>query len=156
MLFSELTGRPVMTVAEAKRAGVVDGFVVDPARATVVALRLQKTPDSKRNLLSLSRIRAIGPDAVMVPDTESLRTAEEALAEQAELAGKGLDLPDKPVLTERGEETGTVDDAHFDPETGALHALVTTEGEIPGRAMIGLGTYAVVVRAGPESHPVTP
>jgi uncharacterized protein YrrD len=145
MLFSQTEGRSVVSVADAKSVGVVDACVVDPAAARVVALRLYKTKDSKRNILTVARARAIGPDAVMVPDREVLETAEGLLAE---LSDKSHDLPEKRVLTERGDELGTVSDVDFDPETGAVLTLHTTAGDLDGKSMIGVGGYALVVREG--------
>ncbi|MFG2192765.1 hypothetical protein [Streptomyces sp. NPDC048639] len=144
MLFSQTEDRPVVSVADASTVGVVDACVVDPALARVVALRLHKTKDSKRNILTLARARAIGSDAVMVDDPEVLETAEGGLAE---LADKNRDLPQKRVLTDRGDELGSLTDVDFDPESGAVLTLHTTAGDLEGRALIGNGGYAVVVRA---------
>jgi sporulation protein YlmC with PRC-barrel domain len=50
------------------------------------------------------------------------------------------------VLTEHGTEHGTVKDIAFDPVTGRILTLYTALGEISGTRLLGLGSYAVVVR----------
>ncbi|WP_329360807.1 PRC-barrel domain-containing protein [Streptomyces sp. NBC_01483] len=52
------------------------------------------------------------------------------------------------VLTEDGDERGTVRDISFDPVTGRVTKMCTTLGDIPGDRLIGLGDYALVVRTG--------
>ncbi|MDJ0342312.1 PRC-barrel domain-containing protein [Streptomyces sp. H10-C2] len=146
MLFSETTGRPVVSAAEATTIGVVDGFVVDPATAAVVALRLKKT-DGAGDTLVWEHVHAIGPDAVIVRSGATLGTPS---GELAPLADKHRSLPGKRVLDERGEDFGTVSDVEFDPGTGTLLTIHTTTGDHPGRSVLGLGSYALVLReAGP-------
>lgn len=52
------------------------------------------------------------------------------------------------VLTEDGDERGTVRDIAFDPVTGRVEKLCTALGDIPGDRLVGLGDYALVVRTG--------
>jgi uncharacterized protein YrrD len=49
-------------------------------------------------------------------------------------------------LTEDDTTHGTVKDIAFDDMTGQLRALHTALGNISGDRLIGLGSYAVVVR----------
>jgi sporulation protein YlmC with PRC-barrel domain len=58
------------------------------------------------------------------------------------------DLLGRRVLTETGTEHGTVLDVAFDTRTGRLLAVFTTRGELPADRLLGLGDYALVVRAG--------
>jgi sporulation protein YlmC with PRC-barrel domain len=53
----------------------------------------------------------------------------------------------KRVLTEGGDGLGTVNDVEFDPADGSIRAILTGTEEIAGPRMLGLGSYAVVVRA---------
>lgn len=79
MLFSETAGRQVVSATEARTVGIVDGFVVDPATASVVALRLKKT-DGSGDTLVWEHIHAIGPDAVIVRSGATLGTPSGELA----------------------------------------------------------------------------
>ncbi|MDF9813721.1 PRC-barrel domain-containing protein [Streptomyces sp. SPB162] len=142
MLFSETVGRHVVSAAEARTVGIVDGFVVDPAKASVVALRLKKT-DGSGDTLVWDHIHAIGPDAVIVRSGATLGTPSGDLAP---LADKHRSLPGKRVLDERGEALGTVSDVDFDPDSGALLTVRTTTGDSPGDRVLGLGSYALILR----------
>jgi uncharacterized protein YrrD len=150
MLFSENTGRSVVSVADATTVGVVDGFVVDPAVARVVALRLRKTKDA-RNLLAWPRIHAMGEDAVMVASGDALEGRE--ASSLGELADERHSLPGKRILSERGNELGAVSDVDFDPETGSVLSLITAQGQIAGKEMVGVGSYAVVVHESASPRP---
>ncbi|MCZ4118506.1 PRC-barrel domain-containing protein [Streptomyces sp. H39-S7] len=142
MLFSETVGRQVVSAAEARTVGIVDGFVVDPAKASVVALRLKKT-DGSGDTLVWDHIHAIGPDAVIVRSGATLGTPS---GELAPLADKHRALPGKRVLDERGEALGTVSDVDFDAGSGALLTVRTTTGDCAGDRVLGLGAYALVLR----------
>ncbi|WP_406164520.1 PRC-barrel domain-containing protein [Streptomyces sp. NBC_00996] len=142
MLLSELSGLTVMSKADATAIGTVDGIVIDPAASRVAALRLAKTSGAG-SYLAWPDIHAVGPDAVMAPGRGALRDADEELAP---LTAASRDLPGKRVLTDHGEEAGTLQDIDFDPRTGGVSALLTAGGSIPGTHLIGVGSYAVVVR----------
>ncbi|MFE9427407.1 PRC-barrel domain-containing protein [Kitasatospora sp. NPDC006697] len=150
MRFTETTGHPVVSATEATTVGVVAGFVLDPTGGRVAALRLRKT-SGVGNLLAWSRIHAVGPDAVIVrPDEAPPADDEEAAAALDTLADKHREPLGKRVLTELGEEAGTVTDLDFDPETGEVLTLYTTAGEVAGHRTIGLGGYALVIGAAPS------
>ncbi|MBW1604500.1 PRC-barrel domain-containing protein [Streptomyces sp. JJ66] len=142
MLLSQMVGLSVMSAADATTVGVTDGVVIDPAGRTVAALRLKKTGSG--SYLPWSGVQAIGRDAVMATSGEALRDVEGDLAR---LADASKDLLGKRVLTDAGFDAGTVRDVDLDPETGAVLSLHTTQAEIPGAALLGLGSYAAVVRA---------
>jgi sporulation protein YlmC with PRC-barrel domain len=63
------------------------------------------------------------------------------------LVGKDHQLLGKRVLSTGGDDLGKVADTEFDPDTGAVTALVLTSGEIAGTHLVGVGSYAVVVHA---------
>ena len=50
------------------------------------------------------------------------------------------------VLTENGTAHGTVKDIAFEDTTGQVRMLYTALGDISGDRLVGLGSYAVVVR----------
>lgn len=143
MRFSEAHRHKVVSTSSAVTIGRVDGFVVDPRTARVVALRLKKTPGDAE-LLRWSDLTAFGRDAVTVPGPEALVTAD---AELTTLADKHHDVLGKRVLTDTGVSVGTVQDVEFDLTDGTVRTLLTDVDEIPGTAMTGLGTYALMVRA---------
>lgn len=141
MLFSEVSGRKVVSTGTAETVGRVDDFVIDPSTRSVIALELKKTDTG--DTLTWASLTAVGADAVTVADASAIRDADGRVAE---LSGKDHRALGKRVLTMLGDEIGKVEDVDFDPATGALTALIVGSQELPGGSLIGIGSYAVVVR----------
>lgn len=142
MRFSEARKQKVVSTSSATTVGRVDGFVVDASAARVVALLLKKTPGDA-DLLRWADLTAFGRDAVTVPGAESLTSAAGDLAV---LADKHHDVVGKLVLTDAGVAVGKVVDVDFDLTDGTVLTLITDRDEIPGASMLGLGSYALMVR----------
>lgn len=142
MLFSEATGRTVLSTGTAETVGTVDGFLVDPVTAQVVALRLKKTLGSG-DTLHWAEVTSFGTDNVTVTSadavTQAADTAKDLDTKSAQLLGKRL-------LTDAGTDIGTVDDIEFDPASGAVISLQTRNGPVYGDRLIGCGSYAVIVK----------
>jgi sporulation protein YlmC with PRC-barrel domain len=140
MLFSQALRRPVMSISSATSVGTVDGFVVDVKRPQIVALRLAGSD----RVVEWDRVKNFGPDAVTVANDQApadLKGRVQALSDSR------FGLLNKRVLDDHGDETGTVHDVAFDPETGRVTSVLTSDGEVDGDRLIGCGPYAVVVRA---------
>ncbi len=143
MRFSEAQGRKVVSTSTAATVGVVDGFVVDPDAGSVLALELRSA--SSGDILPWAAIQSFGADAVTVESPDAATAADESVAA---LRGKQHHLIGKRVLTTDGDEDGAVFDVDFDPETGAIIRLLGDEDrDVPGSRLVGVGSYAVVVRA---------
>ncbi len=147
MLFTELTGRKVVSTDSASTVGVVADYIVDPRLPGVVAFTLSKTP-GQGSVLPWANIIAVGADAVTVPTVDAIIAPDEQLTE---LSGKPHALPGKRVLSTAGEEIGTVRDVDFDPATGRLTALELETGPIDPAGLLGVGSYAAIVQAPPPS-----
>ncbi|MEU9631188.1 PRC-barrel domain-containing protein [Streptomyces luteogriseus] len=136
MLFSEARGLPVLTLGEAEEVGVVRSLTVDAVSGVVTHVRVRGRHSRKETVLAWGALHAIGPDAVLV------RSA----AEPAEVPPHH-ELPGLRILTETGDTLGTVQDVAFEPGTGRVEAVVTAHGDLPADRLLGLGDYALVVRA---------
>ncbi|BCL24754.1 PRC-barrel domain-containing protein [Streptomyces tuirus] len=136
MLFSEARGLPVLTLTEAEELGTVKSLTVDAASGVVTHVRVRGHHSRKETVLAWGALHAIGPDAVLV------RTP----AEPAHVPPHH-ELPGLRILTETGDTLGTVQDVVFEPGTGRVEAVVTTHGDLPADRLLGLGDYALVVRA---------
>lgn len=148
MKFSEAKGHKVVSLATAETVGKVRGLLVDPVLRSVVAVRLKKKTD-RGDILRWDNLTAFGVDAVTISD---LAAVTELDADLEPLRGKRRRLRKKRVLTSDGDELGKVADVDFDPDTGALTNIILHEGpEIPAERLIGVGSYAVVVREQPDS-----
>ena len=147
MLFSEAKGHKVVSSSSAATVGKVAGFVVDPVTRSVVALQLKKTENG--DYLRWPDLVAFGADAVTVKDGSVLGDGGPEVAAHG---GKAHRVLGKRVLTSGGDELGKVADVGFDPATGTLTSLVLGKGgsgEVAGERLVGIGSYAVVVREEP-------
>lgn len=143
MLFSEARGHPVVSTSTADTLGRVDEFLVDPGRRAIVALHLKKAKGG--NTLLWRNISSFGADAVTVSGPDKVA---DAAGDVAELVGKDHRLVGKRVLTTAGEELGEVDDVEFDHDSGTVTALLLRAGVVDGTGLVGVGSYAVVVKGG--------
>ncbi|MDT0611885.1 PRC-barrel domain-containing protein [Streptomyces lancefieldiae] len=137
MLFTEVRGLPVVLPAEAHPLGTVTSLTVDPASGVVSHLRLRGRRWGRETVLAWDAVHAIGPASVRVRTA----TAPDTVPPRHDLLGRR-------VLTDAGAEHGTVLDVAFAPETGRVLAVLTTRGEVSADRVLGLGDYALVVRAG--------
>lgn len=143
MRWSEAIGRDVVDTSTAEVVGTVDDLVLDPPRGVVAAIAVGD------RVVSWSDAEGIGTDAVTLrsaallsePDTESTRSA---------VSGAG-DPIGKRVITEDGFDAGIVEDLTFDADSGQVGQLVLDRGELPGGRLLGVGSFAVVVRSGDGS-----
>lgn len=140
MLFSEASGRKVVSTSTAETLGQIADFVIDPQTRSLVALTVKKTDHG--DTLLWSRITAFGSDAVTVPAAEAIFDADDAVAA---LSGKDHHPIGKRVLTTAGEDLGSVADVDFDPENGRLITLTLATGGIAAERLIAIGSYAAVV-----------
>lgn len=141
MLFSQAHGLPVITAGEATSLGTVQDLTIDALTASLACLRLSAAsgPDGA---VSWDAVEAVGPNAVIVRSRAAAEADPDDVPAHHEAVGSR-------VLTEHGVEHGTVKDIAFDPRSGRILTLYTALGEIPGERLMGLGSYALVVRAEP-------
>ncbi len=145
-----LLGQPVIARDTADRVGTLDGIVLDPETGKVVAVQLGAKKSSR--FIRWDDISAIGSDAIMVSNADSVRDARGSLEERA--AAGIASLLDKRVLDDRGDELGTVDDLELNKTTGIINELRVGDVHVAGERLIGIGSYAIVASAEPLSHDV--
>ncbi|MFH8448015.1 PRC-barrel domain containing protein [Streptomyces fungicidicus] len=137
MLFSRVRGLPVLTPGDADRVGVVRALTVDASSAEVTHVRIRRGRLRKEAVVAWDALGAVGPDMLIARPSGG----------PAEVPPH-RDLVGSRVLTECGEERGTVLDAAFDPVTARIEAILTTRGELPPGRLLGLGDHALVIRTG--------
>lgn len=142
MRFSEAKGRKVVSASNAETVAKVDEFLIDPKTRAVLAIKLKKS--SAGDTLLWTEITGFGADAVIVAGVESLK---EAPARVDRLEGKDRRVLGKRVLSTGGDVLGEVKDVEFDAESGAVTALILADGDLAGARLVGIGSYAVVVKA---------
>ncbi|CAN5635754.1 hypothetical protein BH11ACT8_BH11ACT8_34490 [soil metagenome] len=146
MRYSELKGRKLVDTTSAETVGKVDGFLIDPETRAVVALEFKKTEHG--SVVAWADLTAVGADAVTIAGTDALVDPDGRLAELATKDGAVLK---KRVLSAAGEDLGQVRDLELDAETGAVRELLVGEKKhllpVAGDRLLGIGSYAVVVKA---------
>ncbi|MDY7089038.1 MAG: PRC-barrel domain-containing protein [Actinomycetota bacterium] len=138
---SEIEGRSVLASDEARLVGRVAGVVIDPRKAVVVALRVHRAPSG--DTLDWPDISGLGADAVMVGSSAAIH---EPTGRAAEIREGDHEFVGKRLLTHAGDELGRVTDVAFDEKTGTVTDVYTSDGPVPGDALLGCGSYAVVVQ----------
>ena len=150
MRLREAYGRKVVSTDDAETIGRLDAFVIDAEQRCVVGLRLAKV-QGDRPFLSWSDLQGFGSDAVTVPSADVLRLARGEAEERA--ASRGFQPIGKLVLSEWGTVLGKVEDVDFDEGSGALVGFdLGDAGSVASDRLLGLGSYAVVVREVPPDE----
>lgn len=139
--FRQAHGRKVISRATASDVGAVNHLLLDADQRRIAAVVVGRGKNAQ--LVDWDQLSGFGPDAVMINDEGALRAPADD-RERAAADGK-LDLVGKRILTEGGNELGTLDDVTFDPATGVVELLVTEDREISARSLLGSGPYAVVL-----------
>jgi uncharacterized protein YrrD len=140
--FREAHGRKVVSRATAEALGELSHMVVDSSRRHVSAVVVSK---GKKHafVVDWEHISGFGPDAVMVESEDTLRPPADE-HEQKAVDGK-LELVGKRVLSERGNEHGSITDVEFDPDSGDVDSVLIGEERIPATDLLGVGSYAAVL-----------
>ncbi|MGW1600479.1 PRC-barrel domain-containing protein [Streptomyces eurythermus] len=139
MMFTQVQGLPVITADEAEPLGRVESLTIDAPTGSIACLRLSGAP---RHITAIAwhAVEAVGRDAVIVRSRAAADPGQGSLPAHQEALGRR-------VLTEHGAAHGTVKDIAFDNTTGRVRTLYTALGDISGDRLLGIGSYAVVVRA---------
>jgi sporulation protein YlmC with PRC-barrel domain len=140
MRLSELTGHPVISTADAQELGRVDTVIVDPRDRSVRAYRLS----GGNWCIPAESTKSVGADAVMVEGADVIVEPRDELEQRA--VERNLQIIGSRALTDHGNGIGTVSDLEFDTHTGKVESLSIGSTVVPGDELIGVGTYAVVVR----------
>lgn len=143
MLFSETKNYQVISTDTATTVGVLNGFIIDPHTAKVVAIRVKKS-DGPGDTVDWNDLTAFGADVITVP---SLRVLTDATGRAADLTAGDVDILGKRLLTDAGVDIGTIADVEFNPQDGNVTALITKDDDrVAGARLIGAGSYAVIVK----------
>ncbi len=138
----DLRHRPILDLSTATTIGRAEHAVIDVEQRTVVALALAKV-EGDATILPWDSIRSIGADAITVDNGDLLRAPAGELEQRT--ASGSLDPIAKKVLSDAGDEHGSLDDIVIDSESGAVTDLVIGDRTVPGRALIGIGDYAAIL-----------
>lgn len=140
-----MTGQPVIAIDSAEQVGKIRHFVVSPDVSRVDRLHID---GRKKNaaFVSWEDLESFGADRVMLRSGAEPTPAED---ERDDEAARGqIVLLGTRILDTAGFERGTVADATFDPTSGKIINVTTSEkDEIPASGIHSLGSYAMVIDA---------
>ncbi|MFG2972428.1 PRC-barrel domain-containing protein [Streptomyces sp. NPDC048331] len=140
-LFSQTQGRGVVGLSTAETLATVTGLAVAASPARIAALRVKtKNPGT---LITWNHVQALGPDAITVRSADDIQSEDDTKTR----ADKQHDPLGKRVLTETGQDIGTLQDIEFDATTGHIQRLILAGQDIAGERLLGAGSYAVIVAA---------
>jgi len=140
--FSDISGNPVMDTSTATGVGKVAAPIVDPVTQKVLGFRVKRSK-GPGDVVLWEGLSGLGPDALTVDSAERV---VDPPAEWKQRASSRLDLIGRRVLTEHGHFLGKVRDVEFDPANGRITSLMLKEAFVDGERLLGIGSYAVVVR----------
>lgn len=134
---SEVLGTRVMSRSSAERVGKLERVVFDHPPRRIAAVQVGKS------LIDWSGVSGLGTDAVVIESSDQLHPPDGA-REDAAVAGV-LDWKGKRVLSDHGNEVGTVVEIELDEASGAIETVETTGGRFPADRLLALGSYCLVV-----------
>lgn len=140
-----MIGHTVIAVDTAEEIGSVKHFVVASDVSRIERLHIDGRK-KKAVFAEWSDLDSFGADRVMVSAAANPAGAHDD--RDVEAAQGHVELLGSRVLDTGGFEHGTVADATFDSETGAITSIITSDGTRVDQSFVhSLGSYAVVVDA---------
>jgi len=126
---SNVIGLKVIAVREGEVIEDVDDLIFSPKDHQVKAL-LVKTKGliSDAKVVLLKDIKSIGRDAVIVESRDVLKKASDVSEPVSSISRDGEFLTKTKIITETGNDLGTVSDIYFDPMGGTVEELEVSGG----------------------------
>lgn len=134
-------GKPAINRETAEQLGKVQHFVVDARARRVQALAVSVGRGTQ--LVDWTQVESIGPDAVIV------NGSHEPNGDDDRAVSGALHPLQKRVLSDQGNEIGTLDDVEID-DGGRVRTLIVGDEHVQGGRLEGVGSYAVVITADPS------
>ena len=155
----KLMGMPVVSLADGQQLGQVKGFIIHPAKMSIVALLMERQGWFKEQpVIPYQHVKNVGQHVVTVDQPQAMAKLS-SFPELEALAKNPLPLLKNRVITEEGALLGTVDDFYFDPQSGRLLSLEIRKGifwgktSLPTEKILTWGKDALIVQAHAEIPP---
>ncbi len=155
MKYSDLNGKPVISVATAEKIGDVDDVYINTREQRILAVRVNMSGlfSGHRSVL-WSDIQSVGENAVTIPNAEVLHEEKDLPVLQD--AVQSGDILGNRIVTEGGTDVGTAGDFDFDSKTGEIASYVLSGGIlqslqrqehlVPATWVKSIGSKLIVVR----------
>jgi len=136
MNISDLIGKPVVSMIDGEKVGVVKDLLVDPDNLRATALSLGGIPG--QGLLPFEHIKSVGVDALTIETAQAIQWATGQLSTAT---GRPMhELKKLPVMDSSGTELGGIQDIEIDVSTGRLLSM-----KVGGGGVFGIGGHSTVV-----------
>lgn len=136
MNISELIGKPIVSMIDGEKVGVVKDLLIDSEQLKVTAVLLGGIPG--QGLLPYEQVKSVGLDAMTI---ESAQAIQWSTGQLATATGRPMhDLKKLPVMDSSGTELGGIQDIEIDVSTGRLQSI-----KVGGGGVFGIGGHSTVV-----------
>ncbi len=126
--WSDLKGRAVVHITDAKRVGSVDDFALDPQTREIVGLKFKPGVFSAEQIVPVAAIQGIGADAVTLRlDAEADNAHAEELLKKAPVLTQVLN---NGVVTEGGKLVGNISNVMLSLQPLEIVGYEVSEGGI--------------------------
>lgn len=160
---TNVIGLQVITIEKGRDVDNIKDLVYDPYDNTVKALVVDNGGlFSEAKVIPLESVYSIGQDAVIVQSEKSVRKVSDLPNRVQSIATHNQYLTKARIVTDTGDELGSVTDIYFDPATGRVHELEVSQGGINNLTsgkkrikisdIVTVGKDAVIVRAYAEEE----
>ena len=139
MRWRQSLGKPVIDRSTGETIGEVTTLI-----ANAESRRMRGVVVDER-IVPWATTRGIGHDAVTVPTADSL--VEPSGGYEERIVEGDLDPLGRAVYTEEGFALGSLTDVDFDADSGEIRRLVLADDDLAGSRLLGIGTFAIVVRS---------
>lgn len=120
---------PVFSMLQGKKIADVKDTIYDPFKNKITALLLYPNGIfSKERFVLFEDIKSVGKDAIIVDSSLVLKKAEEIDKHILNLKNRDKLLLGTKIVTENGEQLGTVTDYFFDQSNGKVSKLELSQG----------------------------
>lgn len=150
---TNLIGLPVITLDTGEKIETIKDILYNLHTNLVEGLLIDAGGwFSKAKVILTQNIQSLGEDAVMIPSTSAVNTANEIEEEVAQIAKDGEYLTKTKIVTETGKELGNVSDLYFTLPDGAVEKLEVSQNLVQDAAK-GKATISVndIVKIGKDA-----
>jgi len=156
----DIIGKPVISVSNGQKLGVVDDLLIDPATMRVAVVLLSKGGLINREVVAIpvDDVEAWGQNAIMVNSPEAVLRREE-LIDHENWVSAADKVRSRPLVTVDGTRVGQVDDILIDRDgyvtlyelSEGTKGISSTDKEkrvIPANTTRAIGNDVIVVDPG--------
>ncbi|MGE3267493.1 MAG: PRC-barrel domain-containing protein [Chloroflexota bacterium] len=136
MKASNLTGMPVISVADGVKAGNVADLILSATSPQVTALVLKS--QREQTILPFDSIRQIGPDAIMIDRLSLVR--DEIATDGGDEVRRFTAMVGKEAAGDDGTYLGDLKDLDIDTQSGRVETMALHRG-----GMMGIGGEEITV-----------